>query len=134
MQVCGVHPSHVAMIWPLARGHILAAMRRGYDRFYGEDDVRRDCIEGTAQLWLACGAEGIEAAIVSRILAYPKCKVCQVPLIGGRRMREWLPAMQAMIETYARANGCTLMEGSGRSGWRRAAGFEEIGPILMKEI
>jgi len=134
MQVCGVDPAHVDMVWPLARGFILAAMRRGLDEYYDEGDIRAACAGGAAQLWLACAEERVEAAIVSRILVYPKRRVCQIPLIGGRRMREWLPAMQAMIEDHARANGCSHLEGSGRFGWRRAAGFEEIGPILMKEL
>ena len=134
MQVCGVHPNHVASMWPLARDFIAAAMRLGYDQFYDETDIRRACIDGTAQLWLACAKDRVEAAVVSRIVTYPKRKVCQVPLIGGRRMRQWFPAMQAMIETYARQNGCTHMEGAGRLGWCRAAGYENIGPVLMKEL
>src|SRR6185437_13699688 len=105
MQVCGVDPAHVDMVWPLARGFILAAMRRGLDEYYDEGDIRAFCAGGAAQLWLACAEERVEAAVVSRILVYPKRRVCQIPLIGGRRMREWLPAMQAMIEDHARANG-----------------------------
>jgi len=134
MQVCGVHPAHVAMLWPRIRDFILAAMRLGYDEFYAEDDIRQACLDGAMQLWVACGDTAIEAAIVSRIVRYPKRAVCQVPLIGGRRMRAWLPAMQAMIEAFARENGCTHMEGAGRLGWCRAAGYRNIGPVLMKEL
>ncbi len=103
MQVCGVHPSHVAALWPQLRDFIRAAMRLGYDEFYGEDDIRDACSGGSMQLWVACGETAIEAAIVSRIVRYPKRSVCQVPLSGGRRMRHWLPAMQAMIEGLAGA-------------------------------
>src|SRR5882672_11441289 len=134
MQVCGVHPSHVAMLWPQIRAFVLSAMRLGYDEFYGEADIRQACIDGAMQLWVACGDTAIEAAIVSRIVRYPKRAVCQVPLIGGRRMATWLSAMQAMIESYARANGCTHMEGAGRLAWCRAAGYRNIGPVLMKEL
>jgi hypothetical protein len=134
MQVCGVHPAHVAALWPLVRGFVLSAMRRGYDKFYDEADIRQACIDGASQLWVACGKEAIEAAIVSRIVRYPKRAICQVPLIGGRAMLAWLPAMQAMIEAYARENGCTHMEGTGRVGWCRAAGYQNIGPVLMKEL
>jgi hypothetical protein len=134
VQVCGVHPTHVELIWPLASPHIAAAMRRGYDEFYDEADIRQACIDGSAQLWLACAERSVEAAIVSRIVAYPKRRVCQVPLIGGRRLREWLRPMQEMIEAYARQNGCTHMEGGGRLGWCKAAGYTNIGPVLMKEL
>jgi hypothetical protein len=134
MQVCGVHPAHVAALWPQVRGFVRAAMRLGYDEFYDEADIRQACVDGASQLWVACGDAAIEAAVVSRIVRYPKRAICQVPLIGGRRMRLWLPAMQAMIETYARQNGCTHMEGTGRLGWCRAAGYRNIGPVLMKEL
>jgi hypothetical protein len=134
MQVCGVHPAHVAGIWPQVSGFIVAAMRLGYDQFYGEADIQRACMDGSAQLWVACSDTAIEAAVVSRIVRYPKRSVCQVPLIGGRRMRAWLLPMQTMIEDYARVNRCTHMEGSGRLGWCRAAGYQDIGPVLMKEL
>ena len=134
MQVCGVHPAHVALIWPLIRAFVVSAMRLGYDQFYDEGDIRQACICGSAQLWVACSETAIEAAVVSRIVTYPKRRVCQVPLIGGRRMRAWLVPMQDMIEAYAAENGCTHMEGAGRLGWCRAAGYENIGPVLMKEL
>jgi hypothetical protein len=134
MEVCRVLPAHVEPLWPLVRDYIRAAMRHGYDEFYAESDIRRDCASGNAQLWVACDAEGIAAALVSRIAAYPKRRICQVPLIGGRDMRRWLEPMQTLIEDFAREHGCTHMEGGGRSGWCRVAGYQNIGPVLMKEL
>src|SRR5258705_11180330 len=71
MQVCGVHPAHVAGIWPQVSGFIVAAMRLGYDQFYGEADIQRACIDGSAQLWVDCIDKAIEAAVVTLDGLYP---------------------------------------------------------------
>jgi hypothetical protein len=134
MQICRVEPAHVALIWPLVSSFIAAALRRGYGQFYDESDIRDDCISGAAQLWVACGEAAIEAAIVSRIVRYPKRVICQVPLIGGRRMRDWLGPMERALEAFARDHSCTHMEGGGRRGWCRAAGYRNVGPVLIKEL
>jgi len=134
MQVCGVHPSHVGMLWPQIRDFVLSAMRLGYDEFYGRGRYqaglyrRRDAALGGVRRHGHRGGDRLAHRALSQARGLP------VPLIGGRRMATWLPAMQAMIESYARAK---RLHAHGRGRTARlvpSAGYRNIGPVLMKEL
>jgi len=44
--------------------------------------------------------------------------MCNIVLCGGTHLRRWAHLKDA-IEDYARAQGCTRVRMSGRSGWAR---------------
>ena len=74
------------------------------------------------------------AAMVTRIISYPRRKSCQIFLIGGRSLSLWSESFLTTIEAYARSHGCHLLEGGARLGWSRVGSFRKVGVTLIKEI
>src|SRR4029077_10504225 len=94
--VC-IPPDKVALVWPLARSLIFAAMKRGDLSSFGpvEDSVLR----GDALLWLAlsdedAGGVRIDAAAVTELHQTEWRKVCVVVACGAPSqvsdMRHWI--------------------------------------------
>jgi hypothetical protein len=74
------------------------------------------------QLWVSFSAGGaIEAALVTRIDAYPRRKVCALLFAGGLNHQNWKEFI-SVVEAWAKAQDCSLMEISGRRGWERVMG------------
>lgn len=133
--VQGVPSIAVGKIWPIVEPLIAPSLKYANGCFLPVD-LRDACIETRMQLWVVVDDETREiiAAVVTRISVYPRRKSLSVPFVGGRRMREWLPLLTETLEGFARENGCTFMEGGARNGWVRAAGYRNIGAMLIKEL
>lgn len=135
-RVIGVPAELVPAAWESALAHLERALVHTHECFEAED-VLEALLRRDMQLWVSLagdnGAE-IEAAVVTEIVRYPRRKACRVFLVGGRRLRDWLRPMNALLESFARAHGCDFMEGGARRGWARAAGYREIGVVLAKSL
>ena len=94
------------------------AVQTTYPR-YDIDSVRTEIDRGTLALWLVLDAATPVAAFTTRIADYPKSRGLCMDWIGGARMAEWLPLAQPLMEQYAKAHGCTHLEGYGRKAWGR---------------
>ena len=129
---------HLGFVWPLARPHIARGLdREGAKRFEPADVLGR-LYEGTAKLWVSWNADqrAIEAAAVTEIVQFPRCRELRIWLVGGRNMRAWVYEMRDMIEAYARAHDCRYMSGAMRRGWVRVGGpgWHETGSMFEKEL
>ena len=144
--VC-IPPEKAALVWPLARDLIFAAMKRGDLSSFGpvEDSVLR----GDALLWLALtcedgGGVGIDAAAVTELHRTEWRKVCVVVACGAtsgrltlrrRRTSSLDPACWNGIEEFARAEGCSATRIIGRKGWARVlASYQTKRIVLEKEL
>jgi hypothetical protein len=135
-RVAAVNAAHIVMLWPEVRPFIEDALRRdGSDR-YLPDDVLLLLIEGKAALWIAWRGREIDAAIITQILQYPRCKDCRIWLIGGRNLRGWAYKARDAIEQFARFNGCRYVSGGLRRGWLRigGSGWQEAGVNIEKRL
>ena len=144
--VC-IPPDKVALVWPLARNLIFAAMKRGDLSSFGpvEDSVLR----GDALLWLALTYEDgdgvrIDAAAVTELHRTEWRKVCVVVACGatsGRFAaspasdgRRWIGLLEG-IEGFARAEGCSATRIIGRKGWARVlTSYQTKRIVLEKEL
>jgi hypothetical protein len=160
--VC-IPPDKVALVWPLARNLIFAAMKRGDLSSFGpvEDSVLR----GDALLWLALTYEDgdgvrIDAAAVTELHRTEWRKVCVVVACGapsGRlgaagRLRasgRSRPSSRAVasratdmrrwigllerIEEFARAEGCEATRIIGRKGWARVLTSYQTKRIVLEK-
>lgn len=161
--VC-IPPDKVALVWPLARNLIFAAMKRGDLSSFGpvEDSVLR----GDALLWLALTYEDgdgvrIDAAAVTELHRTEWRKVCVIVACGapsgclrGSRlshpsswaavsraadsraadMRRWIGLIEK-IEEFARAEGCSATRIMGRKGWARVlASYRTKRIVLEKDL
>jgi hypothetical protein len=111
------------------RAWIEAALHEGGD-VHGFDDIAAMIRDGRVQFWPAP-----EGCLVTEILVYPRAKVLNVFLGGGKL--DQLLDMQGSVVAFARAMGCTKMTIQGRKGWVRALahmGWVHTHSVVMKEI
>ena len=75
--------------------------------------MERAIERGTYQVWFGAGC-----CAVTEIADYPKAKALVV-VHGGGDMAEMLDELEPAMCAFARAQGCTLIMGTGRKGWER---------------
>jgi hypothetical protein len=138
--ICGVPIEHLGLLWPQVEPHIAHALDRdAFGRFLPHD-VLSSLAKGDAKLWISWNDEerAAEAAMVTEILQFPRCRECHVTIIGGRNKQAWLEPFFETLETYARAQGCTQMSGMGRKGWERVMarlpGYRPFGFGIIKQF
>lgn len=117
------------MITPERLAHIQSALTKsgGYSDI---DDVMADLYNGHAQLW-----ETDTATVVTQIVQHPNFRVFNVWLAGGDM--DGVISLLEEGERFAKANGCSYMEVTGRKGWKRILqpyGFVEDAVVLSKEL
>lgn len=113
-----------------------AKVTRHTNGCYEPDDVLADILKGEQLLWVAWDEErnAVDAVMTTRLVDYPRRKVCSIPYIAGARMRRWIKEFQTTVEDYARNQGATGIEGGFRRGWGRVCGMREFGVMLFKEL
>lgn len=147
-QIIQIPVAQLVAVWPQVEPHLRLAL--DYCQGCWEPvDILVELMREQGQLWIAwepatATAETVEtqpgdggailAAMVTRIIAYPRKKSCQVFLIGGTAMRRWQEPFLTAVEAYGRSQSCHFLEGGARRGWTRVGGFRTIGVTLTKEL
>lgn len=74
-----------------------------------------------AQIWLMFDKDQkkVIASGATEVNKYAAKKVLHVMLVGGARMKEWLPEYIEKLKRFAKDNGCDSIEMVGRPGWLR---------------
>jgi hypothetical protein len=113
-----VDPKFIPQGWALAAPLLAPAMKRGGLGSFAE--LERGVLYGNSLLWLAIeeGAGAVIAAVVTDLVITEADKVCLICACGGVRLRSWLHLL-ALIEGFARREGCTAVRLAGRKGWAR---------------
>lgn len=94
------------------------------------DDIVQGIAECRMQLWPAP-----RGCIVSEIVVYPRKKVINIFLAGGEL--DQILDMDADVKEWAKAQGCTGAQMSGRLGWKKPLkplGWEFVHANFTKEI
>lgn len=118
--------------WPEVSAYLDKAIKRAKDPICDVDDLRKDCLQKEAILWVAVRGSEIIAAIITRIEKFPKHQVLSIPWIGGKHLHAWMKPMLAMLESYGRAFKCKKMVGSERRGWCKVAGFKPMTELFER--
>lgn len=119
MRICAIPPGAVDAVWPDALPYLARALADDLGHFTA-DDVKALLQARRQQLWLLEDGGKCTGAVVTEVAIWPRCKVARIVLAAaddGYR-NEWLP-LRPVIEDWARAEGCTVMEVYGRPGWER---------------
>lgn len=100
-------------VWPL--------LKPAYDKSREKTDLLGGLLSKDLQLWLISDNLIPVAGIVTRLLRESTSGNlhCRLWLVGGYRLSEWAPDFIAKLIPWAKAEGCTEINGSGRKGWRR---------------
>ena len=126
----GIPAAMVLLVWEEARPWVARALEIEGGHF-AEEDIRAALLSRDMQLWVVRAAENpasaapdagrrIRGILVTEIVRYPRRTVCRLVLAGAEdgARAEWL-AWRPLIDAWARANGCDLVELYGRPGWAR---------------
>lgn len=103
---------------------------------YELDDIRALIAARKAQLWAAVDSDGIQGAMVTRVLEYPRFRALNVMYLAARDFDQRLHS-QPEIEAYARRQGCSEIHITGRAGWVRklaSHGYQEQYRTLRKVL
>jgi len=111
------------------------AIRREQPARIGLEHVLADILAEKSTLWIAFDADNradpIDAAAISQVIEHPLLREFRIPWIGGRKLWRWVHELDRMTTDMARAEGCTVMTGATRAGWRRF-GYKEVGVLLQR--
>ena len=109
---------HVDLVWEDLAPLLIPALSTASGKFDIED-VRKSVLNEELMLWAV--SDGVEpiAALTTRIVCYPQRRALAMDWLGGTRMKEWLPMVQAELTNHAKVNNCEHLEAYGRRGWQR---------------
>lgn len=102
-------------LWPL--------LRPAYERSKEKTDILAGALSKDLQVWAIFDKKVPVAGICTKLLRDRTSGDLQlrVWLVGGSRLKDWLPDFLAKASPWARSEGCTAITGSGRRGWARVA-------------
>jgi hypothetical protein len=112
----GIPSADIDAVWPLVEPLIVDACRRGRGK-EEPADIRDALKERDLQLWLAWDGT-IAALAVTQIVRHPRKTCCRIRICTGRDRQAWQHHI-AIIEAWARTQGCAAMELIVRPGWSR---------------
>lgn len=94
--------------------------------------IRAKIASRDMQLW----GVRIDGRTVGAVVTEVYGETCAMPYVAGERIAEWLHLL-SVIEAWAKANGCTRLEGNGRAGWERMLkrqGWRVVQVTVAKEL
>lgn len=105
---------------PALRGRIAPLIERGAKVSGGRvtpEGLFKRIEDGELQLWVAVDGRDVHALLLTEIIQYPALKACHIELCAGENRHEWLHFL-GQVEQWAREQGCEVMEGYMRPGWK----------------
>jgi len=119
MHIKQIPPQYVSLVWPVIKAFVDKSAKYSGDRTESED-IRQDCENGTVFLWVAHDDNhDTHGFVTGQFLDYPGMKVLALQFTGGVKLKSWASDMWNTLESFARDNGCSKIEGAGRIGWLR---------------
>jgi hypothetical protein len=112
-----IQPADLDAYWPIVSSWVGAAASDIAS--WSADDWKRKVETSHAQLWLVRLGPIVTGVIITEIYDTAAGKTCALPIVGGTHMKESLPVLDA-IESWAKSEGCTRLQGDGRKGWVKA--------------
>jgi len=113
----GVLSHDVESIWDIVSPILERALAKSAGD-YNIQDVFGELLSRDQQLWVWVEDGKIEACCTTKIVNYPRSRICTMPLIAGTKMKNWLSSEETMV-AWAKENNCTQIEGYARDGWLR---------------
>lgn len=125
----GIPKEYVEEVWVLAKPHLEKAIPySGYT--LDINCLKKDCLSGDLILWMD---QNCKAALVLRVSDYHKGKQCDIVILGGSDMKDWLHELKD-IEDWADRIGCDRVILTGRKGWQKVLTGYKIDTITMVKI
>ena len=133
MEPLYVAPEQVDDAWPAVEYWIEDALKRS-GNLYLPEDIREECKRNAMQLWLVAHEHNIKAVVVTCVIEYPRKKICQILICTGEGREHW-QEMIALLEGWAKENGCDVMRPIARKGWARLLkDYRQTHVVLEKDL
>jgi hypothetical protein len=129
MELICVDPSRINEMWPHVRERLRAAIDR--TELSSFDDLEAGVLSGAQLCWLAWDGSEIMAVATTQLVK-PRDKVCVLTACSGYDRDKWLPLF-AMIEQYAKNEGCSTMRIFGRKGWERVLDGYRVEHVVLEK-
>jgi hypothetical protein len=103
---------------------------------YASSDIVQLALGGQLQLWALAEGQKLYGLVVTAIEVYPRAKVFRLVLVVGGEMDKWLD-LEAMLEKFALAQGCSRMEAEARPGFARilqSKNYRSRAELIVKHI
>lgn len=111
-------PEQFLHYWPELQRE-LDLVKFMWEPWWTKDSIFLAVMSGRWQVW-AAGHDGIpHFFLVTQLSYYPAGTILQSTLMFGNSLDESIDAMWAVIEQFARQQGCSRVEIVGRKGWER---------------
>ncbi len=119
MIVSAVLPQDIEYVWSHIEDYMRGAAKYTHGRFEVEDIKRCLTTDRIQQLWIAYEDEKVYGAVITEIMEYPRMRVLVMHFTGGVELPKWKADMLALLQRFARDNGCKTIESIGRAGWKK---------------
>lgn len=126
----GIESNLIEQVWPFVEKEVQRLC--DVDGLYDAEDIKKRLLEKEVQLWVYAPKD-LQALALTEIVQFPKAKICRVGAAGSKR-DDWHGYM-AVIEAWAKQNGCTKMQITARKGWAKVLkSFRIPAFIFEKEL
>lgn len=113
----GIPEQHVHLVWPT----LWPLLKPAYEKSREKTDLLAGIMSRDLQAWAIYENNIAVAGIVTRLWRVGTSGElqCRIWLVGGSRLSEWAPDFIAKLRDWAKAEGCSEINGAGRRGWAR---------------
>ena len=135
VRIRAVAPAELAYHWRRVEPLIQKALdSHGVIGRHQPIDILVACGQDRMQPWFCEDGTEIIAVMLTAEVQFPRRKACQILLVSGERMDDWLDLWTHTIEAHARARGCDHLEAQARPGWARVTGANVAAVMIVKDL
>lgn len=113
----GIPSPHLHHAWP----DLWPLLKAAHEKSREKTDLLAGLMSKELTLWAVYEHNKPVAGIVTRLWRVGTSGElhCRIWLVGGSRMSEWASDFIVKLSAWAKAEGCSELNGAGRRGWAR---------------
>jgi len=125
-------------VWVRLTPYLQEALRYCHGEL-SESSIKALVAADRQQIWVALAGDGAEllGVILTELSEYPCMRVLRIVLLQGIHFKDWSGHARVALEIFAREQGASRLEASGRKGLARLLaplGFEVAYTTLIMEV
>lgn len=133
ISVIWINKEDAERIWPQVEPFLVSALKRWLPVYFSSDlldMVKKDQL----QLWIITDndAKKLYGSALTEIRNYPRAKMLNIFMLGGKDMNKWKAKMEGAMETFAYSQNCEIIQAIGRSGWAHFKGAFQSAVVMNK--
>ena len=115
----GIKRDWLDLYWPVVEPWIVSAVRDA-GSLWTAADCRQMLNDRKLQMWVAWATpDNPSVVVLTEVYDTAAGLTCAIPVVGGSDLAACLEDGLAVIERWAREQGCVRLRGEGRAGWER---------------